>query len=229
MINLNCDILFKFPTRARPDKFRKQFDNYWNMMSGELKTSFLVSMDSDDSTMNNEDMKWWLSESNGGRKNIYYHYGNSKTKVQAINADVSNYTGYKILVLLSDDMTPLQHGYDKIIYDDMMKHFPNLDGALHYNDGRVGKRLITLSIMGKPMYDYFGYIYNPIYTSLFCDNEFHNIVYKLGKAVYIDNVIIKHDWVNYTGKDPLHVRNESFYGKDGNIFKAREKLGFPKS
>jgi hypothetical protein len=220
------DLLIKIPTRARPDKFRSQFDKYYNMLSGELKVKFVVSMDIDDHWMNNEDMKWWLSPANGGRQNIFYYYGNSKTKVQAINADMHHHTDWKILLLASDDMTPVEKGYDKIIYDDMTKHFPDFNGALHYNDGRVGQRLITLSIMGKPMYNHFGYIYHPSYISVFCDNEFHDCVYAMNKAVYLDKVIIKHDWVDYTGKDQLHMRNESFYRQDGRTYERRKRSNF---
>jgi len=220
------DLLIKFPTRGRPDKFRNQFDKYYSMLSGQLKVKFVVTMDADDHWMNNDDMKWWLSPGNGGRQNIFYYYGDSKSKVQAINADMHQHNDWRILLLASDDMTPVMQGYDKIIYDDMSRIYPDFYGALHYNDGRVGQRLITLSIMGKPMYDYFGYIYHPSYTSLYCDNEFHYSVYKMNKAAYIDKVIIKHDWVNYTGKDQLHVRNESFYNKDGVNYERRKKIGF---
>lgn len=220
------DLLIKIPTRGRPDKFRNQFDKYYNMLSGELKVKFVVSMDADDHCMNNDDMKWWLSEANGGRKNIHYYYGTSKTKVQAINADMHHHQDWKILLLASDDMTVQKKGYDKIIYDDMMKHYPDLNGALHYSDGRVGDRLITLSIMGKPLYDYFGYIYHPSYISVFCDNEFHDSVYTMKKAIFIDNVIIRHDWTNYTGKDQLHLRNESFYTTDGKTYERRKRIFF---
>ncbi len=220
------DLLIKIPTRSRPDKFRNQFDKYYNMLSGKLKVKFVVSMDSNDATMNNEDMKWWLSPANGGRQNIFFYYGDSKTKVEAINSDMHHHKDWKILLLASDDMTPIQQGYDKIIYDDMMRYYPDLNGALHYSDGRVGQRLITLSIMGKPMYDHFGYIYHPSYISLFCDNEFHDSVYALGKAKYIDNVIIRHDWTNYTGKDSLHLRNESFYTQDGKNYERRKRHNF---
>lgn len=219
------DLLIKIPTRGRPDKFRNQFDRYYTMLSGELKVKFIVSMDADDSTMNNDDMKWWLGPANG-HHNVFFYYGNSKSKVEAINADMHHHSDWKILLLASDDMTPVQQGYDKIIFNDMMKFYPDLNGALHYNDGRVGQRLITLSIMGKPMYDHFGYIYHPSYVSLYCDNEFHDSVYAMNKAVYIDNVIIRHDWVNYTGKDPLHVRNESFYTTDGRTYERRRRSGF---
>lgn len=97
------DLLIKFPTRGRPDKFRSQFDKYYNMLSGQLKVKFVVSMDHDDRGNNNDDMKWWLSSANGGRQNIFHYYGKSKTKVQAINADMHHHKDWKVLLLASDD------------------------------------------------------------------------------------------------------------------------------
>jgi hypothetical protein len=123
-------------------------------------------------------------------------------------------------------MTPIVHGYDKIIVDKMNALYPDSFGALHFNDGRVGRQLLTLSIMGKKMYDYFGYIYHPSYISVYCDNEFHDSVYALGKCTYIDQVIIKHDWVNYTGRDNLHTRNESYYNQDSRTYERRKRMGF---
>jgi hypothetical protein len=48
----------------------------------------------------------------------------------------------------------------------------------------------------------------------------------MGKARYIPKCIIKHDWIDYTGKDNLHIRNESFYGRDGKNFERRKRLSF---
>ncbi len=222
------DLLVKFPTRGRPDKFRNQFDRYYDMLSGQLKVKFIVSMDADDASMNNEEIKWWLSPASKGRQNIHFYYGNSKTKVQAINADMEHHNDWKILLVGSDDMTPQVYEYDKVIYDDMMRFYPSLDGALHYNDGRQGPALNTLVVMGKVMYDNFGYIYHPQYTSVYADNEFHDVTNRMGKVQYIDTVIIKHDWVDYTGADPLHLRNESFYPEDGDVYNRRKERGFPK-
>ncbi len=220
------DLLIKFPTRSRPDKFRNQFDRYYNMLSGKRKVKFVVSMDEDDATMNNYDMQWWLSPGNGGRQNIFYYYGHSKTKIQAINADMKDHQDFKVLLLASDDMTPIKQGYDDIICSDMEKYFPDKMGALHYDDGRVGRDLNTLVVMNKSLYDYFGYIYHPSYVSVWCDNEFHEATYNMGCAVFVPRVIIKHDWVNYTGKDSLHCRNESFYPVDEATFRRRRNIRF---
>ena len=222
------DILIKFPTRGRPQKFREQFGRYYQMLSNQIDTQFVISMDVDDTTMNNPQMKRFLDGHNNQRKIVHYHYGLSRTKIQAINADMDKYPEYKIVLLASDDMMPVEHGYDKIIYDDMMKYYLDLDGVLHYNDGRVGKRLNTLSIMGIKMYERFGYIYHPAYTSLWCDNEFDDVTRALNKSTYIDRCIIKHEWVQFTGRDALHKKNEAFYDADQKIYMDRKRRGFPK-
>lgn len=223
-----CDLLIKFPTRARPDKFRTQFERYNNMLSGNFDINFIISMDNDDDKMNNNLIKSWLNSLSSDRIKVFYYYGDSKTKVEAINADVNKHLNFKVLLLASEDMRPMEKGYDNVIMNDMQKYYPKMDGALHYNDGRVGQRLNTLSIMGITMYMGFGYIYHPAYSSLWCDNEFHDVTKAMNKSTYIDRCIIKHEWVDYTGKDDLHKRNEKFYTEDQRIYLTRRRKGFPR-
>jgi hypothetical protein len=193
------------------------------MLSGKHEYEFVVSLDKSDPTMSSTRIKRFLED----QKNTKYFYGNNRNKVQAINADMSGKI-FETLVLISDDMIPIEKGYDDIIAENMVKFFPDLDGCLHFNDGKVGERLNTLVIMGKKLYDYFGYIYHPAYMSLWCDNEFHEMTYKMNKAKYIDKVIIKHEWTKYTGKDYTHVKSESFFKRDKKMFDARKTSGFPK-
>ena len=95
-------------------------------------------------------------------------------------------------------------------------------------------KLITFSILGKKLYEYFGYIYHPDYKSLYCDDEFTQEVKRLGKEKYIDKVIISHEhWslegsenhnqVDYAVQKTLH-----YSGRDGFVFNKRKELGFPK-
>jgi len=185
---------------------------------------FLLSFDEDDIMMNNPHMRKILDSQGEG---VRYYFGNSKSKIQAVNADMDKAPDYDILLLASDDMVPVQHGYDDMIATDMQTHFPDLDGVLHYNDGIRGEALNTLCIMGKPYYDRFGYIYNPEYTSVFCDNEFTEVSRMLGKAAYIDKLIIQHKWMEQ-GKDALYQRNEDpdLYSKDGQVFVRRRQNGY---
>lgn len=213
-------LLIKYPTRQRPDKFKKTFERYYSMLSKKHDVEFVVSADADDLSMNNQSMRQFLL-----REHVSVSFGESKNKIEAINADMGD-RKFDVLLLASDDMIPQIHDYDNIIIENMTRFFPNLDGALHFNDG-FKPNLNTLSIMGVNLYKHFGYIYHPDYVSLWCDNEYQDVVESMGKMVFINQVIIKHEWTNYTGKDPLHVKNESSYHTDRATFLRRKAAGFP--
>lgn len=215
--------LFKYATRQRPKWFMETLDKWHKLLSGKHDYLFVVSIDQDDTTMNNQEMMDYCKS----KQNVEVCIGNSKTKIQAINADMDG-RDFDILVVVSDDMTPQVRGYDDIMARDMQTNFPDLDGALHYNDGQHGRDvLITLSVMGKKLYDRFGYIYHPSYMSVYCDDEFTDIVRIWKKVVYIDKIIVRHEWKKY-GSDTLYRRNDQFYnnGVDKKTYEERKKNNF---
>ena len=216
-------ILFKYPTRSRPHWFVQTLEKYYSMLSGENQYRFLITLDEDDETMNNDKMKSIMDR----YPNLIYRYGQHKTKVEAVNADMKS-EDFDILFLVSDDMIPTGPGFDIIIVEKMKEYFPDLDGALHFNDGFLGENIrITLSIMGKKLYDYFGYIYHPDYRSFYCDTEFTDVVRKLGKVKYFPQVIVKHKWSGGPNSDDARYRRNSKLGKnDRHIYNKRKKEGF---
>lgn len=218
-------LVIKFPTRSRPEKFQQTFKRYQNFLSKRVDVRFLVSMDEDDASMNNNEIKDFLNS----YPNTSYYYGNSKTKIEAINADLDKLPeDYDIILLASDDMIPKIPGYDALISREMELCFPDTDGVLHYNDGRAGERLNTLCILGKKYFERFGYIYHPAYISVYPDNEFTDVSRILGKVVYRDIVIIEHGWIQYTGYDELAQRNENkhWYEVDGKTYNERKAKNF---
>ena len=218
------DLLIKYPTRSRPDLFKAILTEYVNKLSGKYKVKFVISMDSDDYTCNNHPMRYFL-ENMKSKVDLEYHYGTSKNKVDACNRDIPA-EGWKVCLLVSDDMTPVVHGYDEVIVNEMHQHFPNLDGALNYNAGHGYPRVMVLSIIGNPYYNRFGYIYHPDYVSLFCDEEQTVVARNLNKIVDINRKIISHDWNNL--KDDLRKHTEQYYSSDKIIFEDRKSRGFPK-
>ncbi len=216
--------LFKYPTYGRPEWFEETLEKYYEMLSDEHDYKFIVSLNKDDWKMNTPGMQRFME----GKQNLSYYYGEHESKIAAINADMDG-LDFDILFLVSDDMIPIVSGFDIIIVERMQEHFPNLDGALHFNDDYCGKdRTITLSIMGKKLYDHFGYIYHPDYKSFFCDNEFTDVVYQIGKAVYIPKVIVKHDWKGWGKGDSVYKRNTALGKGDEATYDRRKSLGFPK-
>ena len=216
-------LLIKFPTRRRPDIFFNTFDLYYRWLSGKHDVQFNISMDIDDDSMNNP-QTWERFDT---YKNVNYCYGQNRSKIEAVNANLEN-EAFDLLLLASDDMLPITPNYDDVICTDMQQHYPNFDGALHYNDGRVGNALSTLSIMGYHLYKRFGYIYHPDYMSLWCDNEYTDVAREWGKITYVDKMVIKHAWDNLTKHDAMFKHNEGFFERDKLVYYARKAKGFPK-
>ncbi len=222
--------LFKYPSMGRPDWFKKTLEKYYSMLSGNHKYEFVVSLNSNDATMNNASMKRFMDM----QMSLCYFYGNHKTKIDACNANLEG-RDFDILFLISDDMIPIVPGFDIIIAEEMEKHFPDMDGALHFPDGYNNTSedsAITLTIIGKKLYDRIGYIYHPDYKSFFCDNEFKDVVYGMNKAVFIPKVIVRHDWrgVHHNKPDEVYRQNSKMGGGgiDEQIYHRRKKAGFPR-
>jgi hypothetical protein len=147
-------------------------------------------------------------------------YGTSTGKINAINRDMKQAGDWNILLLASDDMIPQVHGYDQIIREKMNEFYKNTDGVLWFNDGYAGNKLNTLVCMGRKYYNRFHYIYNPMYKSLFCDNEFMDIANQLKKQTYFEEVIIKHEHPANTGsgQDELYAVNDKYWNEDERTY-----------
>jgi hypothetical protein len=216
-------LLIKFPTRGRPDKFFKTLDKYYQLLSNKCKVKFFVTCDIDDTTMNNSIVR----EKFKTYQNLEVEYSNSKTKVEAINSNVSS-QDFQILLLASDDMIPVIQGYDEIIVNTMCETFPDFDGIVWFNDGVQQNRLNTLCILGKTYYNRFGYIYHPGYKSLWCDMEFTMVGNSLTKQKYFDQVIIKHEHhsVINSEMDDTYIQNEMYENEDKKTFIERRSKQF---
>ena len=219
----NQKLLVKFPTRERPEKFFLRLDEYYsNLRDGNFE--FIISCDKDDITMNNDTIKNRLSS----YPNLKYFFGNNKTKIEAVNANLKH-AQFDVLLLASDDMSPIKAGYDVIIKQKMKESFPDTDGVLWFNDGFQGNRLNTLSILGKKYYDRFKYIYHPSYKSLYCDTEFTDVSISKNKVKYFDIEIIKHVQYSIVNEKPdeLYIKNDKLKDVDYINYTERKLKGYP--
>ena len=203
-------ILFKFPTRSRPDKFFLSLDNIINNIADKVNYKILVSADANDTTMYNKEvltrLKYYMEN-----YNVVPVFGTSKSKIDAVNRDVEKIEDFDIIIVMSDDM-------EFQVY-----------GNLHFNDGFVGSRVSTMSIMGRLFYDLHGkYIYHPSYFSLFCDDEYTLIANKLNKMHYFPEIIFKHKHpANGFGvPDKLLDETEAYYEIDKKNFLERQSKNF---
>jgi hypothetical protein len=223
---MNKKILIKYPTRSRPKLFLDTLDKYINLLHDKVNYSVMVTADVDDNTMHNKEML----EAVLSRTNCNISYGNSKTKIEAINADMNIIEDWDIVLLASDDMIPQVEGYDNIIRELFELHFPEGDGALWLNDGKTFDKLNTIVLMQRKRYEKFFYLYHPSYKSLWPDNEYTEVGLRDKKLVYIPDVIIKNespDWQGNIPVDKLYIENNKLYNLDKGNYERRKQRGFP--
>jgi hypothetical protein len=212
-------LLVKFPTRGRPEKFFKVLDMYRDM-SRSKNIRFVVTCDLDDVTMNNQ----IVIDRFRSYDDVEVHFGNSKTKIEAVNADMQG-QDFDVCLLASDDMIPERIGYDLEILEQMKLNYPDLDGVIWFSDGYQKKKLNTLVVLGKRYYDRFNYLYHPDYVSFYSDNEFMQVAFMLGKQTYIDDVIIRHEHPDNTKEsiDSTYSVNNQHVMRDHMMFVSRSK------
>jgi hypothetical protein len=210
-------ILLKCPTRSRPKQVIHILKRYVDLANRKDLLGICVSCDDDDQTMNNMFVKEEVMRTMepAAWKGIFF--GNNKTKIEAVNADMAHIAWpWDIVVLVSDDMSPQVQGYDEVIRSHMMSRFPDTDGIVWVNDGNQGRNLNTLSILGRRMYHRFRYIYHPSYKSLFCDTEFTDYCTP-ENSVYIAYCLIRHEHpgTGFTDRaDALYAKNQTYWNDD---------------
>lgn len=225
-------ILLKCPTRSRPTQFLRVLNHYITLANRPDLLGVCISCDQDDPSMLEASVQHQI-------KNITHkvawseiYYGNSTNKIEAVNADISNVSWpWEIVVIVSDDMVPQVRGYDDVLRSHMIANFADTDGILWVNDGTQGNNLNTISIMGRKMYDSFGYLYHPSYKSLFCDTEFTDLCkgQLASKCTYIPYMLIRHEHPG-TGfpqrNDALYTRNNGFWYQDLMTYISRKQYEY---
>lgn len=204
-------LLLKYPTRERPDTFLKTLE----LLVGLSETSpdILVTLDQDDRKMLKEHMQARIL-SCGLRALI--KSGTPEGKIGAVNRDLNEHPEpWDIVLLCSDDMVPVQKGYDRVLIEKMQEAFPDTDGCLWPTDGRQD-RINTIECQGRAWYQRRRYLYHGSYRSLWCDNENTDVQLAVGKLVQVPGLFVNEspDWGGAHKRDGLYQRNNRHYALD---------------
>lgn len=174
-------LLIKYATRGRKLLFVPAIQNICDTV---LDTNFeiIVSIDSDDEFMMGLSPNKYLS----------FHHAERTSKVGAINRDMDN-VKFDWLVNFSDDMRFTAPGWDQRMLRKIRSVWDNsTDFFAHFNDGFVGEKLPTMSVMGWDYYQRDKYIYHPSYKSVSCDAEAMFVAMMRGKHHYFPEVYFNH-------------------------------------
>lgn len=218
-------ILFKLPSRGRPERFFKALDSIIDNLQDLENYWVSCTIDSDDTLMNNEEVISRIRT----RKNVSIECGLSDSKIHAVNRSIPDIE-WDIIVIDSDDIYFNIFGFDSMIRQEMLSAFPDGDGYLHFRESDSKEHLNVMTVCDKKYYDRFSYIYHPSYISLWADNEQTEVAKILGKYRYIPYEIMLHRNPAYgysdCPKDEMFNQHQSFWGVDEVNFYKRKALNF---
>lgn len=205
-------ILVKYATRGRSIRFFEGMDTIYNLCSQPDYIRVLITADENDLEMNNDEVKEKIST----YKNAHIVYGKSLNKIHATNRDFDKmpeeWNGWDIIANFSDDQRFTIFGWDDLIRIDFNSVFPEtLDGYMAYLDPDTHGALSTLYIAGKAFYSKFGFIYDPQFISLFCDNLVEDCAKHLGKYHYTGYAIYQHlnpSYYNNAHADQMYIEQQ---------------------
>lgn len=216
-------ILFKIASRERPKWLIRLLKNIEEKISPDREYEILLSIDRGDESFN--EVKPYLHFF----KNINLQYGDRDGKIGAINRHIDRAKiDWDVVMVASDDMLFTYNDWDKDMELLIKGGFKDNNFFAHFSDGHTFEAIPSMSIIGRDAYEMDKYIYNPIYKSLWCDNEAKEVAIRRGHYKYFDLVFFSHVHPANFGipQDDLYKHNESFYLSDQETYNQRAALNF---
>lgn len=221
-MNRPLRILFKYPSRGRVERFFNSLDSLYNNLADGENFRVAITIDDDDAEMSNVKV---IERITSNYPNNIIIGGKSDNKIHAINRDLPDYGD--IIVVWSDDMVAIFYGIDMVIRSCFKE---GLDILAHIPDQDEKDKIPVLYIAGRPFYNRFGYIYNPIYKSLFPDTELMAIAKFLGLYHFFNYPgLFLHLLAAYghLPADEMWTEQQRIgWTDDFETFKEREKINF---
>lgn len=204
------DVLVQFPVKGRKEQFLKCFQKWWNW-----RVRFNIVINESDEILNTPEFI------NQFPTNVQVSVFKGSGKVAACNHIPSG--PFDILILASDDVTPLVEDYDLKIIEAMKSR---RDCLLNLPDGKrdMYLRWATIPVIGYDYYKKYSYVYYPEYKSLACDGELRDVANRDGKLIVIHDI-----WFEQINNKDEQAQTEANLHKmnDARLLEIRRALGYP--
>lgn len=210
---LNTTIALIHPSRGRPDKARKAYEEW--LKNADADFEYVISIDTSDPTQ----AKYFQNF----LKDCDLVQGANRSIVDAVNLACSHVEA-DIYVVMSDDFG-CPKGWDTIIKQAMPLDRP---AVIQIRD-TIQDDIVTLPILNRIMYEKLGHVYHPRYFSMFADNDLTECAKIHGELIKLDVVFEHRHWVNGKApKDATYERENSqqAWNVGKKFFELRKKTGF---
>lgn len=205
-------------------------ESIYNNCTDDRNIRVLVTADEDDLEMNCDEVRERLL----GYRNVEIIYGVSTGKINAINRDFDklpeSFKDWQIIANFSDDQRFTIWGWDELIRADFEQVSPNFTHFMAYLDVDTGGRLSTLYIAGRKFFDLFGWVYDPVFLSLWCDNLVEDVAKYLNLFHYTGYTIYQHLLPSYghLEQDEMHKKQQEIgWSIDTVTYQDIIKKGIP--
>lgn len=202
------------PSRSRPEQAELIIKLWLRNAKDQSKIQYILSVDHNDKDLNRYRR---ISEVYG----VKLHIAMNKSAIEAINRATRKSEG-NLIIVVSDDFLCEKDWDEKLLSE--------LEGKEDYLVKTVDciqPTLITLPVMDRAYYNRFGYVYEPGYLHMFCDEEMTTVGHMLGKVIKSD-IVFEH--IHYsTGKfqkDSISTKNDKTWNQGKKYFQERLKRNF---
>jgi hypothetical protein len=209
-------------SRNRPEKMADVIENWSKKAYDKSRIDFVVSLDDNDEKL--ELYKKLLDrKSKDLDVKINLLVNENKNTVQAINRCKSYISG-DLIIVFSDD-TDCPENWDEALLKIDKKGLE--DFIIKTRDG-ISEDLITMPIFSKSYLIKKEYIYNPIYSHMFCDTELTSVSHMEEVVIESNNLFFNH--LHYSQgdreKDYIDDKNQETFYTGMDLFKNRYRIYF---
>jgi hypothetical protein len=204
------------PSRGRPAKAKQTLNLWLQKSSKSIKIEHIITIDSDDSKLYSYQQFF---------KDV--SISDSRCVVEATNYGTSLATG-NILIYLSDDFScPLN--WDLLV----MEKFKNITEPLLLKSDDClqpfGVDVVTIPIMNRELYNKLGYFWNPIYKSMYVDQDLYWTCKNNNWLSLAPDLKFPHNHYcnGKARKDETYIRTDRHSATGKLIYEQRKNNNFP--
>jgi glycosyltransferase involved in cell wall biosynthesis len=220
MLGVNMKITLLHPSRGRGYKAYDTYKYWKDQASGNIEIEHILSIDNDD-----PDKSLYMAIFKGSK----IIAGDNGDVVQATNR-AAKYSSGDILVYLSDDFKCPKDWDLGIVYAVQECH--KLAPLLLKVDDCLQKfniPVLTIPIMNRALYEKLGYFWNPLYKSMFVDEDLYWVCRNNGWILEAPELKFPHEHCS-NGKaenDETYKRSSANWNQGKVVFAKRKSEGFP--
>lgn len=216
------------PSRGRPEKAKSTYDYWMSQAAQPENIEHILSLDFSDQKNEQYGVKDGENYVPFGSNSRIVCYHN-ECVVEATNQAAQVAKG-DVLVYLSDDFLSPK-GWDVSIQNNFKEvNSQNIPCLLKVDDKLQPfyQDVLTIPIMNRALYSKLGCFWNPLYRSMFVDQDLYHVCKNNNWLAFAPDLIFEHQHysVGKSQRDETYIRSDANWNSGKEIYERRKLEGF---